>query len=290
MPKELKNKGVSVRAKLLNLARERGQSNELILTRYALERLLYRLSISPYADRFVLKGAMLMTVWFDVPYRATRDIDFLGFGDSEADAILATFKEICGIDAGDGVEFDTEKLAVDTIRDELAYGGLRLRTIAFIAGARVTVSIDIGFGDAIEPGLEELDYPVMLDEPAPHLRVYPPETVIAEKFQAIVALGQANSRMKDFFDVWLLLRESSFTGDRLPRAIAATFQRRTTEIPTEVPDGLSDAFSGDPAKLEQWKAFGRNIEGDVPIFSTVVTELREKMMAFATEARKLPRG
>jgi len=260
MAKTIVNMGASVRARLLAIARERKQTFDLILTRYAVERLLYRLSTSRFRDRFVLKGAMLMTTWFDVPFRPTRDLDLLGYGDPEADGMLATFAEVCAVEGNDGVVFDSKGLAVESIRDELEYGGLRLRTNADIGGAVVRISIDIGFGDATAPGLEELDYPVLLDNPAPHLRAYSRETVIAEKFQAMVLLGRANSRMKDFYDIWLLAKTHSFEDDRLARAIAATFERRRTEIPTETPDGLTAAFAEDPVKQQQWAAFVRGVE------------------------------
>ena len=201
MPEETKNVGASVRARLRNLSRETGQSFELILTRYALERLLYRLSRSAHADRFVLKGAMLLTSWFKDPHRATRDLDLLGFGDPSPDAMIAAFKEILATDTEDGVRFDSGAVRVDRIREELKYGGLRLRTTASISGARIAVTIDVAFGDALEPGAEVIDYPCMLDLPAPRLRAYARESVIAEKFQAMVALGRANSRMKDFYDL-----------------------------------------------------------------------------------------
>lgn len=201
MPEEIRNIGASVRARLQNLSRETGQSFELILTRFALERLLYRLSTSAYAERFVLKGAMLLTSWFEEPHRATRDLDLLGFGDPSPDAMVEAFKKILATDVDDGVTFDSDALRVDQIREKLEYGGLRLRTTASISGARIAVTVDIGFGDALEPGAELIDYPSMLDLPTPRLRAYARETVIAEKFQAMVALGRANSRMKDFYDI-----------------------------------------------------------------------------------------
>lgn len=198
MPKAIRNIGASVRARLQNLSRESGQSFELILTRYALERLLYRQSTSAYAGRFVLKGAMLPTSWFEDPHRATRDLDRLGFGDPNPDAMVAAFREILATDVDDGVEFDVDALRVDQIREAFDYGGLRLRTTASISGARIVVTFDVGFGDALEPGAEVIDYPSMLDLPIPRLSAYARETVVAEKFQAMVARGRANRGMKDF--------------------------------------------------------------------------------------------
>ena len=259
MPREIRNLGASIRARLQNLSRETGQSFELILTRYALERLLYRLSTSPFSDRFVLKGAMLLASWFTDPHRATRDLDLLGFGDPSPEAMVAVFQEILAIDLEDGVEFDLNAVRVDQIREELEYGGLRLRTTASINGAHITATVDVAFGDALEPGAEVIDYPCMLDLPAPRLRAYARETVISEKFQAMVALGRANSRMKDFYDIWLLSQSFHFDNDRLARAIAATFERRKTEIPAELPDALTSAFAEDEQKQEQWDAFLENV-------------------------------
>lgn len=173
--------GASVRARLLTLAREKGQAFDLLLTRYTTERLLYRLSTTPHRDRFVLKGAMLLTTWFDDPHRPTRDVDFLGHGDPAPEPMLAVFREICAIEENDGVIFDVDALRVELIREELEYGGLRLRTTARLAGARIAVVIDIGFGDAIEPGVEEINLPVLLDLPAPRLRAYARETVVSRK-------------------------------------------------------------------------------------------------------------
>lgn len=180
MAKEIRNIGASVRARLLNLSQANGQSFDLVLTRFALERLLFRLSQSPHADRFVLKGAMLMMSWFDDPHRGTRDLDLLGFGDPSEAAMLATFGDILAQDTEDGVVFDPDTLRVDRIRDELDYGGLRLRAIASVGGARINLTIDIGFGDAMEPGAEVVDYPVMLDLPAPRLRAYLSQQFVEE--------------------------------------------------------------------------------------------------------------
>jgi hypothetical protein len=194
MAKSPTNVGASVRARLLTIAKQRNQTLDLLLTRYVLGRVLYRLTLTPHRDRFALKGALLVTAWFADPHRSTRDVDFLGFGDSDPEIILANFRDVCAVQLDDGVTIDRQSLRVDRIRQELEYGGLRLRGVARVAGARVTITIDIGFGDAVAPGLEEMELPVLLDLPAPRLRVYARETVIAEKFQAMVMLGRANSR------------------------------------------------------------------------------------------------
>ncbi|WP_430244369.1 nucleotidyl transferase AbiEii/AbiGii toxin family protein [Neorhizobium sp. DAR64861/K0K2] len=284
MVKEIRNIGASVRARLLQLAKASGQSFDLVLTRFALERLLFRLSQSPHTDRFVLKGAMLMMSWFDDPYRGTRDLDLLGFGDPSPEPMLATFREILVQDAGDGVEFDADALRVDRIREELEYGGLRLRTTASISGARISLTIDIGFGDALEPGAEELDYPSMLDFPIPRLRGYARETVIAEKFQAMVALGRANTRMKDFYDIWILSRSFDFNNDRLGRAITATFERRETPIPTVLPDALTEAFAKDQQKQRQWRAFVEDVAHNPGELMDVITDIGAFLMPHAVAA------
>lgn len=277
MPEKPRNIGASVRQRLLNLAHARGQPLELLLTRYALERLLHRLSLSPHRSRFVLKGALLLTTWFDEPHRATRDLDLLGFGDPSEDALLAVFREVMAITVDDGVSFDTARLQIESIREGLEYGGSRLRTTAALAGARIPIVVDVGFGDAIEPGAQDIDLPVLLEMASPRLRAYPPETVIAEKLHAMVALGLANSRMKDFYDVWMLLRRFDFDPARLRRAVEATFQRRSTPVPAFIPDGLSDAFADDPSKQAQWDAFVRNLSAPGPALGDVVADLRASL-------------
>ncbi|MCR5857459.1 nucleotidyl transferase AbiEii/AbiGii toxin family protein [Mesorhizobium sp. J428] len=287
MAKEIRNIGASVRARLLQLSRQNGQSFELVLTRFALERLLFRLGQSRHSNRFVLKGAMLFMSWFDDPHRGTRDLDLLGFGDPEPEEMLETFREILADAANDGVSFDVGALRVDRIREDVDYGGLRLKTTASISGARISLSIDIGFGDALEPGAEMLDYPTLLDFPAPRLRAYARETVIAEKFQAMVALGRANSRMKDFYDIWILSRSFAFHDDRLPRAIAATFARRGTPIPTELPDALTPAFAADEQKQRQWKAFAEDVALDPGDLTNVIGDIAEFLMPHAAVAAQV---
>ena len=284
MAKELKNVGASVRVRLLQFSKTRGQTFELVLTRFAFERLLFRLSQSRYADRFVLKGAMLMMTWFVDPHRGTRDLDLLGFGEPDPEAMLTAFRDILRKPGDDGVVFDVNALRIDRIREEQEYGGLRLRTAASISGARISLTIDIGFGDAMEPGAELLDYPSMLDFPAPRLRAYARETVVAEKFQAMVALGRVNSRMKDFYDIWILSRSFEFTDDRLARAIAATFARRDTPVPTVLPDALTPAFAADEQKQRQWKAFVEDLAQNPGDLASVVADLGQFLMPHATAA------
>lgn len=223
---------------------------------------------------------MLLATWFDEPHRATRDVDLLGFGDATADALLDTFREIMAIEVDDGVIFDLKGLRIEAIREEVEYGGSRLRTTAVLAGSRIPITVDIGFGDTVEPGVDDIDLPVLLDMPSPHLRAYPLETVIAEKLHAMVVLGMANSRMKDYYDVWMLTGAFEIDPERLRRAVAATFARRTTVIPAEVPDGLSEAFATDPGKQRQWDAFARNLSGTPPEFRRMVSELRHRITGY----------
>ena len=274
MPDKPRNVGASVRQRLLNLAKARGQPLELLLTRYALERLLHRLSLSPHRERFVLKGALLLTTWFNEPHRATRDLDLLGFGDPSEDALLAVLREVMMIAVDDGVSFDTAKLKIQPIREDVDYGGSRLSTTALLSGARIPIVVDVGFGDAIEPGAEDIELPVLLDLPSPRLRAYPLETVIAEKLHAMVTLGMANSRMKDYYDVWMLTRAFTLDPIRLRRAVDATFARRDTSLLASVPEGLSDAFAADPGKQAQWQAFARNLSTSRPGLDEVVVDLR----------------
>lgn len=285
MARAPQNIGASVRARLRNIAAERNQLFELLLTRYVLERLLYRLARTPHKDRFVLKGAMLLTAWFDDPLRPTRDVDLLGFGDPSPDAMLAVFREVCAVQENDGVILDAAALEIDLIRDEVVYGGLRIKTNATVDGARVRIVIDIGFGDAVEAA--ELELPVLLEQPAPRLRAYPRESVISEKFHAMVLLGRANSRMKDFYDIWVLAQAYEFDGDALAKAIAATFARRKTEIPAERPDALTKEFAEDPPKIALWASFIELLEADPGTLAKVVDELAAFLMPHAEAARKI---
>lgn len=288
MPSDLKNIGASVRARLLNISRERNQPFDLLLTRYVLERFLYRLGSTKHRERFILKGAILLTTWFDDPFRTTRDLDLLGIGDPDPVPLLGIFRKICAINAPDAVLFDIPSFEMDRVRNDTEHGSLRIKGNATVDGAQVRVLIDIAFGDATEPGLEETDLPVLLDFPAPRLRSYSRETVIAEKFQAIVMLGRANSRMKDYYDIWVLSRSYEFSGDALARAIAATFARRKTDIPAERPDGLTLAFADDPDKKEQWAAFVKEVAVNPYSLGIVVEDLAQFLMPHAASARLLP--
>lgn len=282
----VKNIGASVRQRLRDHARQTRRPFDAVLVRYALERLLYRVSVSPHAKKFALKGAMLLTTWIDASARPTRDVDFLGFGDSSPEAMRKIFAEICAIEATDGIVFDIAGFRTEVIREEIEYGGVRLRTTASLEGARIPIVIDIGFGDAIEPGLEQIDLPVLLDLPVPRLRSYARETVVAEKFHAMVDLGRANTRMKDFYDLWMLDQVFDFDADRLARAIRATFERRKTEIPIEAPDALTPDFANDASKREQWRVYAENVACPTTL-DVVVADLARFLMPAAAAAIEL---
>jgi len=252
------NVPASVRQRLLNLAQQTNQDFGLLLTKYSLERLLYRLSVSPHRDGFVLKGALLFDLWTAHPHRPTRDLDLLGHGDSSLEKYRRLFSEICEQTVeDDGLNFMANTVAAERIKDDEDYEGVRVLLQARLGVARISLQIDIGFGDVITPAPIEVEYPTMLNFPAPSLRAYPRETVVAEKFEAMVKLGMANSRMKDFYDLWELSRRFDFDGSTLMAAIQATFQRRATAFPRGTPLSLSPEFYDAPSKRTQWTAFIR---------------------------------
>lgn len=255
-----RNIAASVKGRLLNLAREQGRGFDILLVRFALERLLFRLSKSPHRHNYVLKGGMLVTQWLDHNNRETRDMDFLGFGPDDQEAIRAIFAEIMMIDAGDGLVFDVAALAASPIREEMEYGGIRLKTSAYLERTRIPVTLDIGFGDALTNAGQSIDYPSLLGMDRPNIRSYPPEAVIAEKFQAVVALGLANGRMKDFYDLWAVPKSLPIDDEALAAAIDATFRRRATAIPRKRPIGLSKSMSDDPAAQQRWHAYIQSLE------------------------------
>lgn len=251
-----RNLAASVQQRLMNVARLQKADFQLVLTRYALERLLYRLSQSEYRDVFVLKGAMLFQLWGDQPHRPTRDLDLLGRGENSIPRFESIFRKVCDLAVEeDGLLFSAQSVHGETIKEDQEYEGLRLTLDCRLENARIPIQIDIGFGDVVTPATSELTYPVLLDFPAPILSVYSRESVVAEKFQAMVMLGIANSRMKDFFDLWVLCRQFEFQGPMLCQAIRATFERRRTPVPAEVPLALSAEFSHDQGKQAQWRGF-----------------------------------
>lgn len=269
------NVAKSVKDRLLTIARQEGRAFDVLLVRFALERLLYRLSVSDHRERFVLKGGMLVTAWIDDDNRVTRDADFLGHGDADPDKLIADFRAIMLIEGGDGLVFDTDALAATAIRDEMEYGGVRIKTAAYLERTRIPVTIDVGFGDAMADAAQQLDYPTLLDLPVPNIRSYPPATVIAEKFQAMVALGVLNSRMKDFYDLWAIPRNVTIAPDELDAAIQATFERRRTPIPAERPAGLSAEMVQDETKQRQWRAYANSLELEGVGLSSIVDAVWE---------------
>lgn len=278
-----RNLAASIRARLLNHARESKQDFNLVLTRFCLERLLYRISVSPNAEHLLLKGALLFDLWFDVPHRPTRDADFLGFGSAELPSIKKIFQEICSIGADDGVVFLPDTVQAAEIRKEANYAGVRITLLAALDGARCQIQADIGFGDAVTPAPQEEDYPTILkDLDAPRLKTYPCYTVVAEKFEALSTLGMANSRMKDYFDLWILARDSNFDGETLHQAIKATFTRRKSNLPSEPPLGLTVEFSQNSQKQIQWQAFLRKNALDAPPLKDIVDCLAGFLMPAAT--------
>ena len=280
-----KNSAASVRARLLNKARTEGMDFQLMLTRYGLERLLYRLSISSERDNFLLKGALLFDLWYDVPLRPTRDIDLLGFGLAEIPHLVAAFESICAIEADDGMAFDAASIRADETRKEANYAGIRLALTGTIDGARCPVQIDVGYGDAVTPAPESARFPVMFEDmPAPTLRVYPRYTVVAEKLEAIISLGMANSRMKDYFDLWVILREAQLEQGILAQAVEATLNRRGTRRPSGIPIGLSAQFSSDRQKITQWAAFVKRNQLMAVSLEQTVRELRAALTFLFREA------
>lgn len=252
----------SVQVRLVQHAKKLGIDPNVVLVRYASERLLYRLSQSPHVERFVLKGALLLLVWLGETIRPTRDADLLGFGDLDVESLNRLFGDVCAYPVEpDGLEFDPASVRVGPIRIEDAYGGQRVELAARLGKARLRVQVDVGIGDAVVPEPEWIEYPSLLDLPRPRLRAYRPETAVAEKLHAMVVLGAANSRMRDFFDVHALAFGRTFDGAMLTEAIAATFARRRTALPHKPPIALTREFAAIPGKSAQWAGFSRRLVG-----------------------------
>ncbi len=270
-----RNLAASVRGRLKQHADATQQDFNLTLTHYGLARLLYRLSVSEHASNFLLKGALLFKFWYDIAHRPTRDADLLGFGPDDVAKVVRTFQAICLTPAEDGVVFDPDSVKGAIIRKEAGYGGVRIDLQAKLDGARIALQVDIGFGDAVTPAPEAISYPVLLaDFPAPQLRAYPKYTVVAEKFHAVCLLGLTNTRLKDYFDLWVLLDDTTLEAPVMRRAIDATFERRKMALPTTVPVGLTDTFARDLTKQTQWKAFLKKNQLGPIVLAEVVNRLR----------------
>lgn len=287
-----KNMASSVRQRLLDGARSRGEEFNLVLTRYAIERLLYRLSQSPHRDRFVLKGAALYVVWAKesktLGYRPTRDLDLWGSGSSDVKSLLSLFQEVALTPVeDDGLLFESEAIRGQLMREDELYEGCRLSLVAMLGNVRIPLTVDFGFGDAITPPASEIDYPVLLSTlPAPRVRAYPRETVVAEKFEALVALDLTNTRMKDFYDMWTLSRAFDFDGQTLLQAVCNTFERRKTALPDEMPLALTERFGEEASKIAAWAGFARRSRlTEVPPLSDVLLHLQTFLWPLAQAAR-----
>lgn len=272
--KNLKDIPASIRQRLHNLSRIREVDFQQVILAYGLERFLYRLSRSAHAKKYILKGALLFTLRGLPDSRPTSDIDLLGYGDSDPGALTRVFREVCLVPGGDdGVAFDPESVASVPIRGALDYGGVRTTLRGELSGARLTVQVDVGFGDMVFPAPQSALYPTMLDLPAPRLRVYPWETQIAEKLHAMVNLGIANSRMKDFYDLWIIAQQFDFDCAVLAESIGKTFKCRQTPLPLTAPFALTSEFWDDIQKKKEWAAFLKRTKLKAPASLGEVTEV-----------------
>lgn len=273
---EKKNIAHSIFQRLLDRARSDRVDFNLLLSRYGMERFLYRLSISPHGDRFVLKGASLFLVWKGQSYRVTRDADLLGFGDPSPELLTEIFRDVCRVKfQGDGMIYPSGSVKTAAIREEQEYDGVRVTLDGFLNQARIPLQIDIGFGDAITPSPDNIEYPTLFAAPPPRLKAYPRYTLVAEKLEAMVRLGLANSRMKDFYDLWLVSRLFSFEGSVLRKALENTFARRRTTLPASAPIAFTPVFHGDSQKRTQWSAFVRKSRPDAAVddLAAIVVEI-----------------
>ena len=279
----------SVKQRLLNLSRQSDIEFNVILTKYVLERLLYRISISRLRERFILKGAILFSIWTQTMHRTTRDVDFLDLESTSLERLNFEFREICELKTeDDGVQFLPESVRATEIRGHDTFEGARINLTGMLGKANIPLQVDIGLGDSCVPAAEFVDFPVLLDYPVPRLKASAQETMIAEKFHAIVGLGMRNSRMKDYFDIYYLSREFNFIGKELCQAFKATFERQTTALPQQAPIGLSREFSLDSIKEIQWKSFlvQKNVSGFEKKFEQVVAAVREFLMPPSSASAK----
>lgn len=260
-----RNIAASIHARLFALKRAPGEDFQHLLIRYGVERLLYRLSVSRHVERFILKGAILLATWKDVPHRPTLDLDLLGHGNPEVGPMVEVFRELAqAADGGDGIVFDPNSIRGEVIREEGIYRGVRVRMLAYLGKARIPLQVDVGFGDPVSPAPVEVDYPSLIGLPAPRLRGYPPETVVAEKLESLVSLGMKNSRMKDIYDLWIISRAMPFRFGQLREAVEATFKARGTALPPWPPLAFTADFHADAAKQRSWRAFLERSELEAP--------------------------
>lgn len=266
----------SIRQRLLNLSKSRGEAFQRVLDRYVLERFLYRLSTSPHGNDFALKGAALYHLWSEAPPRPTRDLDLLAWGDPAIPHMEETFRDVCRVVClEDGLIFDPESVKGQRIREDNPYQGVRILVRGLLGTARVSLQIDIGFGDSVVPPLVETTFPSLLGHPEPKVRAYRWETAIAEKLHTMALLGLDNSRAKDYFDLWHLAQNHTFEASSLAGAIQATFIRRGMEWPQMLPEGISERFALDEAKLAQWRGFlGKNGIHNAPSLAEVIQSIQ----------------
>lgn len=256
MKKDIKNLEASIRARLQNEAKETNRSFSEILQYYGMERFLYRFSRSKYADKFILKGALMFTVWQIPERRTTLDIDFLARYDNQTATIEKVIKDVCSVPViPDGLVFDAKTVRGQKTKEDMEYEGVRVKFIGLLERSRIPMQIDVGFGDVIYPKPNVIDYPVILDFPKPHLKGYPPESVVSEKFEAMVKLGLLNSRMKDFYDIWLMMRQFDFNGLQLTEALKKTFERRKTPLPQNTPLFAEEIYDEKSDRQTLWRAF-----------------------------------
>jgi hypothetical protein len=277
--KPLKDLAASVRQRLQNIARKANRPFQEVLEYFAMERFLYRLGCSQHAGRFVLKGALMFRVWNAPASRPTRDIDLLGKMDNRVDAVVPVVREVCGQAVEpDGLVFHADTVTGMSIREDAEYSGVRATFLATLQNARVAMQVDVGFGDVVTPAPIATDYPTLLDFPAPWLMGYSQDTAVAEKFEAMVKLGLLNSRLKDFYDIWLLCRQFEFDGPTLTLAVTKTFAQRRTAIVLE-PVALTPAFATDSGKQAQWQAFLHKSKLDnVPVRLQAVVDLLNQFL------------
>jgi hypothetical protein len=257
-PSSKRDLPASVKSRLLRMARTRSEQLQRVLVLYATERLLYRLSRSGHSGRYILKGAMLFTAWEGGPYRPTKDLDLLCLGDNSPEAQAEIFRQVARTAVEpDGLVFDPNSVGAERIIEEAVYPGVRVHMAAHLGKAYIPLQVDIGFGDAVTPEPLTLEFPGLLDFPAPEVRAYPPETVVAEKYEALVRLGMTTGRIKDFYDLWYLATHFAFEGPVLQQAIRNTFGARRSPLPLEPPTALMGEFEADPSRQEFWNAFTR---------------------------------
>ena len=280
----------SVKARLLNMAHDRGEELQQLLIRYAIERFLYRLSRSSYARRFLLKGAVLFAAWQAEPHRPTLDLDLLGYGDNRPQTQVEIVRSVCRLDVvPDGLEFDPASVGGEEILETAVYRGVRLRAEVHLGKALIPLQVDVGFGDPVTPGPVTVELPSLLGFPAARMRAYPPETVVAEKFESLVRLGVKSSRMKDVYDLWHLASQRSFAGDTLQRAMQATFRARLTPLPRVTPVALTEEIARDPLRQRMWRAFlnrsrlpgPTELESVVPVLSAFLLPPVQQAEMFA---------